>query len=186
MTTQLVQAPLRAETIRRLVNTRDIENATDELLTTDQVGDWLRTQSLLDPGAPVRTVDLDRTRALREALRAAFVANHQRAPLPGGVVTAFNAVAERAGLLVSFTPGHAWLARPRAPGVDGALGALLGIVVDAMNDGTWQRLKVCQNEECQWAFYDTSQARTGKWCSMRECGNRAKQRAWRARHPAPT
>lgn len=33
----------------------------------------------------------------------------------------------------------------------------------------------------QWAFYGNSRARTGKWCSMKVCGNRAKQKARRDR-----
>jgi predicted RNA-binding Zn ribbon-like protein len=46
---------------------------------------------------------------------------------------------------------------------------------------TWRRLKVCASDRCRRAFYDRSRARSGKWCSMRACGNRAKQRAWRGR-----
>ncbi|WP_221891064.1 CGNR zinc finger domain-containing protein [Microbispora sp. KK1-11] len=49
----------------------------------------------------------------------------------------------------------------------------------ALADGTWARLKVCVNDDCQWAFYDNSRSRTGRWCSMRLCGNRAKQARWR-------
>jgi len=61
---------------------------------------------------------------------------------------------------------------------------VLAIVTAAMTDGTWRRLKICANDRCQWAFYDESRARTGKWCSMQICGNRAKQQAWRTRHDA--
>jgi predicted RNA-binding Zn ribbon-like protein len=66
--------------------------------------------------------------------------------------------------------------------VTGALGRLVIDVTDAMTAGTWPRLKVCANDTCRWAFYDHSRAGTGKWCSMRLCGNRAKQKAWRNRH----
>jgi predicted RNA-binding Zn ribbon-like protein len=67
-------------------------------------------------------------------------------------------------------------------GVDGALGRLLVLMSEAMAERTWPRLKVCANDACQWAFYDQSRARSGRWCSMQICGNRAKQQAWRARH----
>ena len=92
-----------------------------------------------------------------------------------------SAAAERAGLTLSMTPDAGWVARPSAHGVDGALGALLVIVSEAMTDGSWRRLKVCASDTCQWAFYDLSRARSGKWCSMQVCGNRAKQKAWRTR-----
>jgi predicted RNA-binding Zn ribbon-like protein len=77
------------------------------------------------------------------------------------------------------------------PGIDGALGRLLAIVFRAMNDGTWERLKACPADDCEWAFYDWSKNGSGTWCDMAVCGNRAKARAYRERrqrgaaaHPA--
>jgi predicted RNA-binding Zn ribbon-like protein len=35
-----------------------------------------------------------------------------------------------------------------------------------------------------WAFYDRSKNRSGHWCSMRVCGNRAKARQFRERRRA--
>uniref|UniRef100_UPI0011B05F6F CGNR zinc finger domain-containing protein n=1 Tax=Streptomyces sp. FM008 TaxID=1983802 RepID=UPI0011B05F6F len=48
-------------------------------------------------------------------------------------------------------------------------------------DGSWQRLKACEDETCRWAYYDRSPAGRGRWCSMEVCGARAKMRAYRAR-----
>ncbi len=48
-----------------------------------------------------------------------------------------------------------------------------------MVDGTWSRLKACR--QCEWAFYDWSKNRSGRWCAMSVCGNRTKVRAYRAR-----
>ena len=50
-----------------------------------------------------------------------------------------------------------------------------------MRVGTWERLKVCRNDECQWAFYDHSRNHSGAWCTMAICGNRMKGRAFRTR-----
>jgi predicted RNA-binding Zn ribbon-like protein len=50
-----------------------------------------------------------------------------------------------------------------------------------MGDGTWRRLKACSAETCQWAFYDGSRNRSGVWCTMQTCGNRAKARSFRQR-----
>ena len=55
------------------------------------------------------------------------------------------------------------------------------IVQRAIVDGTWARLKACRWDTCQWAFYDTSKNRSGSWCSMAVCGNRAKAAAYRRR-----
>jgi predicted RNA-binding Zn ribbon-like protein len=58
---------------------------------------------------------------------------------------------------------------------------IVAIVYEAMVDGTWERLKVCPADDCQWAFYDESKNRSGTWCDMAVCGNRAKVRAYRER-----
>lgn len=68
----------------------------------------------------------------------------------------------------------------------GVAGAILASVVDAVNDGTWSRIKVCP--DCQWVFYDRSRSRTKVWCDMlagdaggRACGTIAKVRHFRER-----
>ena len=58
---------------------------------------------------------------------------------------------------------------------------LLGIVLLAQTNGEWERLKLCENPECLWAFYDGSRNRSGSWCRMGQCGNRLKNRAYRER-----
>ncbi|MEV4351292.1 CGNR zinc finger domain-containing protein [Actinoplanes sp. NPDC049596] len=167
-------APDRLEPVRRFINTLDIEAGTDALPT------WLTTAGLRRDG-PVGDLELDRARDLREALRAAATANHDKAPVPAAALAVLNDIAHRADIAVTFTEDHAWRPTARADGIDGALGDLVLRVLDAMTTGSWPRLKVCARDTCRWAFYDTSRAATGKWCAMRLCGNRAKQEAWRAR-----
>ncbi len=48
-------------------------------------------------------------------------------------------------------------------------------------EGTFARVKTCALPECQWAFYDTSRNRSRRWCAMDGCGNRVKNRNYRAR-----
>lgn len=40
------------------------------------------------------------------------------------------------------------------------------------------RLRRCANPECGWLFLDTTRNRLRKWCSMAECGGRAKSRRY--------
>lgn len=68
----------------------------------------------------------------------------------------------------------------------GAVGALLALVVEAVAEGRWQRLKACP--DCRNVFYDHSRNRTRTWCGMyaetadgRACGSIAKVRAYRDR-----
>jgi predicted RNA-binding Zn ribbon-like protein len=181
MASMVAPAPGRLEVVRQFVNTLDIESGEDQIPDPAGLLQWLAAHRL-DPTAALTARDVDRTIALREALRESLAANHDRAEVPTAVREVLNATASRARLTVEFGADRGWRTTPQGRGIDGAFGTLLAIVVDAMTDGTWARLKVCSNDECRWAFYDNSRARTAKWCSMRICGNRLKQQAWRDRH----
>lgn len=174
-------APGRLETVRRFVNTLDVETGTDTLTTGDELAAWLSEAGLAVGDHRPDDPDVGRAVAVREALRAALAANHDAGPIPEQALATLNDAASRAGLTLTLTSAGEWVARPSATGVDGALGALLALVDSAMREQTWSRLKVCVNDACRWAFYDHSRARSGKWCSMKICGNRAKQQAWRSR-----
>ena len=53
------------------------------------------------------------------------------------------------------------------PASDGVRAALKQVVVAMARtgaDGTWQRLKLCREDTCQWAFLDTSKNRSRTWC----------------------
>ena len=71
--------------------------------------------------------------------------------------------------------------RAAGSGVDAGFGAIVAVVLAAMADDTWSRLKACREDSCHWAFYDHSRNRSGQWCVMAVCGNRNKARAFRAR-----
>jgi predicted RNA-binding Zn ribbon-like protein len=176
-------APGPLETVRTFVNTLDIDDGVEGLATPAALAGWLGEHGLLDPAAgAVRATAADVRRAveLREALRAHLLSHHGE-PLADAAAATLDAAARRARLTVRFTGPDETRLEPAAGGVDGALGRLLAIVAQAIADGTWQRLKACPADTCQWAFYDASRNRSAVWCDMRVCGNRAKVRGFRAR-----
>ena len=173
-------APGELELVRQFLNTHDVEDGVDKIATPDDLRAWLAGQGL-DSGERLGRADVERATALREALRALTLSNNGE-PLNGDAVSTLNSIAGRAQLLVRFDPhGHTML-EPAGEGADAALGELLAIVFRSMAEGTWQRLKACRADTCQWAFFDRSKNRSGTWCSMSVCGNRAKARAYRRRH----
>ena len=178
-----IAAPGPLEHVRRFVNTLDVEDGVDALATLEDLRSWVGSQGVPDDRSPLQVEDLNRTRALRESLRGALHANHDRSPVPAETARTLEQTAARAKVSLSFPEGRAMLVT-RASGLDAALGELAIIVADAIRDGSWSRLKACQNDACQWAFYDRSNARASKWCYMSVCGNRAKQRTHRARAKA--
>ncbi len=175
-------APGPLETVRAFVNTRDIDDDVELLSGPDAFVAWLAEHELLAGDATTRATAADVRRAieLREALRAHLFAHHGE-PLAEGAAQTLDAASRRARLTVRFTGADATDVEPEAAGVDGALGRLLAIIARAIADGTWQRLKACPADTCQWAFYDASRNRSAVWCDMKVCGNRAKVREFRER-----
>jgi predicted RNA-binding Zn ribbon-like protein len=176
-------APGALETVRAFVNTLDIDDGIEQLARPADLGRWLAEHDLLGGAASVRPTaeDLRHATQLREALRAHLLAHHGQ-PLDPADVAVLDAAAGRGRLTLRFTGDDETVLVPAAGGVDGALGRLLAIVKDAIDDGSWQRLKVCPADNCLWAFYDASRNRSAVWCDMRVCGNRAKVRGYRERH----
>ena len=176
-------APGDLETVRAFVNTRDVDDDIELLATPAALVGWLAEHALLDaPPAAVRATagDLQRAVELREALRDHLLSHHGE-PLPADAARTLDEASRRARLTVRFTGPDETAIEPQADGVDGGVGRLLAIVARAIDDGTWQRLKACPAETCQWAFYDASRNRSAVWCDMRVCGNRAKVRGFRER-----
>lgn len=175
-------APGTLETVRAFVNTRDVDDDIELLTGPDELVAWLAEQGLLSDERDTHATAADVRRAveLREALRAHLFAHHGD-PLADGAAEALDAASRRARLTVRFTGSDETRLQPEAEGIDAALGRLLAIVAEAIDDGTWERLKACPAETCQWAFYDSSRNRSAVWCDMRVCGNRAKVRGFRER-----
>ena len=117
---------------------------------------------------------------LREALRAMLRVNHGE-PMDPAALEVVNRAAAGLPLQVAFDEEGRPALGPGSAGCRGALAALMAGVAEASAQGTWERLKACSAESCQWAFYDRSKNRSGRWCSMQTCGNRTKTRTYRSR-----
>jgi predicted RNA-binding Zn ribbon-like protein len=178
-------APGELELVRAFVNTWDAEDGTETLDSPEALVGWLREQRLLDRPAHATGEQRDQAVELRESLRAILL-HHDGLELDPGAGPVLDAAARRAGLAVVYDEHAGARVEPLAAGVDGALGRLLKIVADAQREGTWERLKVCPADDCQWAFYDRSRNRSAVWCDMRSCGNRAKVRSYRERRRPDT
>jgi len=193
---QVSPAPGELETVRAFVNTLDIEEATDALATRGGLSRWLAERDLATP-ARVSAADLAQAVALREALRGVLRqhAGHPGEPGPpggtgrqsgaeraaGSPVAAIGAIAAALPVRLAVDDEGVITTLAAGAGVQGALARMMLIAAAAAGDGTWSRLKVCTADDCQWAFYDRSPARNGRWCSMSICGSRAKSRAYRRR-----
>ena len=177
------RAPGTLRLVQEFVNTHDLETGSDELADADALRSWLRARGMLQGGTAVRVADVARAVALREALRALLLANNGERDDPRASEV-LDRIAARARLAPRFVGPRSYRLEVGAAGVDGAVGRIVAAVAEAMDAGTWERLKACRNDACQWAFYDASRNRSGAWCRMAVCGNRMKVRAFRRRQRA--
>ena len=180
-------APLPLLLVQAFVDTLDRDLGTDIFAHADQARAWLADAGLRvgDPAGSDAGFadDLRLAREARDSIRALIGRN------TGDEALALDDLAPLEKVLGQAQPrlevgadGRVRLG-PDLPAralTDGLL-ALLLIIRDAQADGTWDRLKLCGNPDCRWAFYDRSHSRRGAWCDMASCGNRLKNRNLRAR-----
>jgi predicted RNA-binding Zn ribbon-like protein len=163
------KAPGRLALLQRFINTdnHDFPPDWDRIGTPAKARAWLGEKALIAPGDAITEADVERLRALREAIRALLVA-----PRPDG----FRALSGGAQLDVVVDGEGRTALEPANAGVDGAVATLLGILHEAQVSGDWTRMKACR--QCEYAFFDRSKNRSAAWCSMSICGNRTKNRAY--------
>lgn len=69
----------------------------------------------------------------------------------------------------------------RADALDSMLWQISEAATELLINGDLSRLEKCGNDVCNWLFLDTSRNRRRHWCDMKDCGNLAKVRRFRAK-----
>jgi predicted RNA-binding Zn ribbon-like protein len=173
-------APDALGVVQALVNTLDRESGDDALSSPTAAAAWLARAGLRER---LSREDWQLLVAAREALRTLLVANAGLEEDGSSSSTEAAAATLRAAgtLAADVTPDGRVTLRGDGEGARRLVADALLAIHDAQVAGTWPRLKACASNTCRWAFYDASRNRTGAWCSMAECGNRAKARRFRSR-----
>lgn len=167
-------APGRLRLVQALVNTVDRESGQDRLADPADAASWLTENGLLRSGGQLTDHDRRTVIEVREALRALII---DAAAEPA----ALTRLAAAGRAVATLGDGGRIVLAPDGDTVTDRLFGLLLIVKDAQDDGSWDHLKACANEDCRWAFYDRSRNHGGTWCDMSTCGNKLKNREFRAR-----
>ena len=151
-------APEPLRQVQLFLNSVDLHNEIEWL------PDWLESRGL--------SGERERAAQLREALRSLVLGNNGL-PVDPAALETVNQAFERVVLRLDQA------GQLRLEAEQDALDQIPVIVLEAMLEGSWPRLKACRN--CRWCFYDYSPNRSATWCSMQLCGNRTKTRAYRSR-----
>ena len=171
--------------LESLLNTADRYNDTDALAEVGAGGRRLRSAGLLTVEDDLDAAGLRTVREVREDLRQLAAANTEQRPPPPSLVDAVDRRLGVGRLRLDLRAGERLEAvlHPAAsqPALDSVLAVIAAAVYDTVRADVWARVKACANDDCQWAFYDRSRSRTGRWCDMRACGNLLKARAYRRR-----
>lgn len=61
-------------------------------------------------------------------------------------------------------------------GLEVPLWAVARSAAELLTSQELDRVRVCEGHGCDWVFLDASRAGRRRWCSMENCGNRAKAR----------
>lgn len=70
---------------------------------------------------------------------------------------------------------------PEQKNLDWVKAKVITSFMDFLEQSDRQRLKICENNNCRWIFYDESKSRTRRYCSDTSCGNLLKVRRFRER-----
>ena len=180
--------------VQAFVDTLDLDLGTDMFARAEEAHTWLAEAGLIDatssagPGSPAFASDLRLAREFRAGIQALLAHNTGGEPVTVDDLRPLEQVGREGQPRLQVGPDGLVRLEAEAPAgrVAGGLLGLLLIIRDAQADGSWDRLKLCGNPDCRWAFYDRSHSRRGAWCDMASCGNRLKNRNLRARRAQPS
>ena len=134
--------------------------------------------------ARVRPADaaavLNQAVALREVIYRIFSAVAAGGSPDTGDLAALNAAAAQALAhlrVVRTQAGFDWDWDGDEDALDQMLWPVVHSAVDLLTSEELDRVGECADDRgCGWLFLDTSRNRSRRWCSMEDCGNRAKAR----------
>lgn len=161
----------------------------DDTLADERADDWIA--EWLGARSPRRTAHTDdgglqQLRDLREGLRQFAVANNGQPADQRRIDRAAASLASHRLVLDlgDLARGPRVVASGTALVHEQAMASVAESYLKARVGTDWLRVKACAAPECRYAYVDTSRNRSRRWCEMASCGNRAKNRIWRERHPS--
>src|SRR5579871_3878756 len=124
-------APGGLELVREFINTAELEAGTELLSDLGTLRAWLRERGLIGARERLEEGDLERARAVREALRTLLELRGKGAAIDAGVLRALNRSPQQALMRVAFAADGTPALEPVGDGLDRALARLYAAVARA-------------------------------------------------------
>lgn len=176
---------LALDFVNTVANRRSPEKRRELLMTPADVRGWLAKFEL--PEGDFRDSEVAVARAIRERLHALFHSAAEGVLVDQAALDAFEDDFHAAGAerrLRQRDDGCIdWDWSPSASALQRSLFPVLVEAATLLVSEDFRRVRECQGPGCGWLFLDRSRGRPRRWCSMRDCGNRAKARRYYHRGP---
>jgi len=120
----------------------------------------------------------EKTIELRELLYRIFSSMATTGQTSNHDLSIFNKyLADSMGKSCCLTPsnnGFVWSFCSEIDSMDLFLDPIIKSAADLLVSSELKRVKQCADDACGWLFMDKSRNNSRRWCSMKDCGNRAK------------
>jgi predicted RNA-binding Zn ribbon-like protein len=124
-----------------------------------------------------------RARQLREHVHDVLAAAYKRRPISqrdlDAIASAIRAAHAARALMASTSKSLARYRWSRPTAAEIPLHACALAIESLLMEIDRGRVRKCGASDCHVYFVDTSKGHRRQWCSMKNCGNREKQRRWR-------
>ncbi|MEZ0241412.1 MAG: CGNR zinc finger domain-containing protein [Chloroflexota bacterium] len=181
------QHVLELDTALDFINTLDLDDGqlVEHFQGPADAAAWFIDRDLSHPTAtrPWTVADLEHVRHVRAALREVVEAViTDRRPEQGAVRVVNETLEARAPARLELDGRAIRVGHRHAPSpVDDALARVADTITAELATGRPDRFRICANDQCRWAFFDSSPTGRRRWCDMQTCGNRAKAARHRAK-----
>jgi len=112
----------------------------------------------------------------REALARLLLTTRGRAAGDLAIVNDRLAAAPARSRLLSRNGDYFWAGDAKGKNLAEPIYPVVWSAADLLASERLRLVRSCGDERCGWFFLDTSPSGRRRWCSMKECGNRAKAR----------
>lgn len=154
-------------------------------IMTEFTAHHLRQRAARHPA--IASATLERAITLRETIFRIFSAVADgHSPEATDVATLNDALSETLSRLrlTMTADGFGWQWAGSGDSLEQMLWPVTRSAAELLTTGELSRVRMCGGEDCGWLFFDTSRNQSRRWCSMEDCGNRAKARRYHQRHRA--